>query len=155
MGASKSIPAIGVTLEVLAEIFEEADFEVRRFGSGTPDDPRGLLVAFEYAWSSVELSEIHEDETSWRYLTFTAVDTVKSTATRKDITKYVHRVNRRLRLVRASSEGNEVVYDYTVVLVGRMPAAWILESLAALDHVIQQARQECDTDGVLGGEREL
>jgi hypothetical protein len=155
MGAPMSITAIGVTLDVLAEIFEEAEFEVRRFGSGTPDDPHGLLVAFEYAWSSVELTEIHEDVTSWRYLTFTAVDTVKPAAARKDVTKYVHRVNRGLRLVRASSEGNSVVYDYTVVLVGTMPAAWILESLAALDHVIQQARQECDTDGVLSGEREL
>src|SRR5205823_4872708 len=88
---------------------------------GPEGAPRGLAACWETAYCCVELSDLGaDDEDEWRYLTFTATEPVRASADRKAVERFVRRVNRRLKLVRASFDGEEVGFDYTAV-GGRRP----------------------------------
>src|SRR5262245_46642373 len=117
MDAPATISARTATLEILYRIFEAHDLEPEWFG---PDGgPLGLAVQWEVAYCCVDLSDLGEDDDDeWRYLTLTATETVRASADRKAVRRLVRRVNRRLKLVRASLEGGEVVFDYTAILTG-------------------------------------
>lgn len=110
-----------------------------------------MTATWERAYCCVELSELGDDEEDdWRYLTFSAADPVRATADPKAIGRFVRRVNRRLKLVRASFNGEEVVFDYTAILTGgELPSRWVVGCLALLDNVIRHARETCDREKVL------
>ncbi len=149
MDAPPTISAGTVTLEILSKIFEDNGIEAQ--WNGPEEAPEGLTVQWESAFCYVELSGVSSsDEDEWRYLVFTAPEPVRATADRQAILKFVRRVNRKLRLVRASFDGGSVVFDYTAILIGgELPSLWVVGCLALFDNAIRQAKEYFDPDKVL------
>lgn len=149
MDAPPMISARTVTLEIISKIFEANDIDAD--WNGPEEAPEGLTVQWETAICYVELSELGAaDEDEWRYLVFTAPEPVKATADRQAILRFVRRINRKLRLIRASFDGGNVVFDYTAILTGgEMPSLWVVGCLALFDNAIRQAKEYFDPDKVL------
>lgn len=155
METPASISARTVTLEQIASILEADGLKPDWFG------PRGvedgwLAVMWERAYTTIELSELVEDidpsdpSDEWRYMILSASDEVRASADRRSIGRFIRRVNRRLRVIRASFDGKQVVFDYTAILTGgEMPARWVVGCIALFDNVIRMAREQHDTDRVL------
>lgn len=91
--------------------------------------------------------EVMADNTHLRLFTARAV---RPGASRAAVCRYVNRVNRRLKLLRAYPGAGEVVFDYWLLLTFGVGRAALAESTEFFMRVAWQAQDELDREDLLG-----